>query len=84
MSRLIQPHDVVEAAGALKMRGGVEKGADAITVNRVLDPVGRAKNQGNLGITALLTRLFFKKSGRVGLWIRGLHIWPFFVCEVLS
>ena len=47
-----------------------------MTVNRGLveDPVfsgdlaGRAGNRGNLGRTLPLTRLFFQKSGYVGLW----------------
>jgi hypothetical protein len=39
-----QPHDVVEATGWLKMRAGVGKGVDAMTVNRWLDLAGRAEN----------------------------------------
>ena len=49
VSNDIQPHDLVEATGWLRMRAGIGKGADAMTVNRGLDLAGRAENRGNLG-----------------------------------
>jgi len=60
-----QPHDVVEATGWLKMRAGIGKGADAMTMNRRLDHAGRSENRGNLGRAIPWTNLFFQKSGRV-------------------
>ena len=41
----IEPHDVVEATGLLKMRGGVGKGADAKRVTAWAGLGGRAENQ---------------------------------------
>ncbi len=69
-----QPHDVVEATGWQKMRAGVEKGADAMTVNQGLDHAVRVENRGNLGRAISWTHMFFQKSDCVGFWILGGHI----------
>ena len=57
-----QPHDVVEATGWLKMRVWVEKGADAMTVNRELDLAGKGENRGNLGRAMLGPICSFKNQ----------------------
>ncbi len=44
-----QPHDVVEASGWPKMKVGIGKGADAMTVNQGLDHARRAENRGDSG-----------------------------------
>lgn len=43
VSRQALPHDVVDTTGWLRIRLGVGKGADAMTVNRVLDIAGKAE-----------------------------------------
>ncbi len=74
MSSQIQPHDVVGATLWLKLRAGAMKGVDAETLTGGLDLAVRAESRENLGIAIPCTRLFFQKSGIVGLWILGVHI----------
>jgi len=74
VSRLIQPHDVVEATRWLKLRSEARKGAEGKTVNLGLDHAVRAENRGNLGRAISWTHMFFQKSGCVGFWILGVHI----------
>jgi len=49
VSNDIQPHDVAEATRWLKMSKGIEKGTDAMTVNRGFNHAGRAEKRKNLG-----------------------------------
>jgi len=47
VSNDIQPHDVAEATRWLKMSKGIEKGTDAMTVNRGLDLAAKGEKRGN-------------------------------------
>jgi len=74
VSSQIQPHDVVGATHWLELKAGARIGAGAETVTGGLYLARRAKNPRNLGRTIPCTRLFFQKSGSIGLRILGVHI----------
>ena len=73
----VKPNSASRCCGGnplLKLRVGARKGEDAETVAGGLDLARRAKNRRNLGRTIPCTRLFFQKSGSIGLRILGVHI----------
>ncbi len=65
-----QPRDVVEASGWPKMKVGIGKGVNAMTVNLGLDHAGRGENRGDSGRAIPLNPTVFQKSGCVafGYW----------------